>query len=227
MILLSHVLRESTPLYGNEGSVDLGKSRLIKSGDASNNTNLCFSAHSGTHIDAPFHFDDNGKKMTDFSPDFWFCTNPYLVEIDVKADEVIQLSRALPKLESIPKSTDILLIKTGFELFRESQPSDNSPYIFNNPGISPEIGIWLRKNLNLKMVGFDFISLTSYNNKELGRLSHINFLSSNLEGKLNDPILIVEDMTLKEIDSSPTSIVVAPLFFENADGGPVSVFANM
>jgi kynurenine formamidase len=60
MTVLHHILFPETPLYGGNGRLELKQICSISEGDTSNNTELSFPAHSGTHIDAPYHFDSGG-----------------------------------------------------------------------------------------------------------------------------------------------------------------------
>lgn len=221
-IFLSYLVTENSPRYGGKGIVSLPRTREISKGHTSNNSELHLAAHLGTHIDAPFHFDNNGKTVDSYPPDFWICKHPFLINYTAKPAEVIELDILLDQLEEIPSLCDFLLLNTQFSRFR----NDNvETYIFNNPGISPEIGTWLRKNTSVKMIGFDFISLSSYPQRELGRKAHKAFLSTlEINGEEIDPILIVEDMNLSKLEICPSKIIVSPLRYEMADGSPVTVF---
>jgi len=224
---LNHILTKSTPQYANTGIIEFEKSRSINDGDTSNNTNLKFSGHTGTHIDAPLHFDRHGKGLDVFRSDFWFCNHPFLIEYEATAAEVLTLSKLEKYLLKIPQETDFLLIKTGFEKHRSS--GSDSKYIFNGPGIAPDVGIWLRNHLAIKIIGFDFISLTNFKNRKLGREAHRSFLLTDkklLDKVVSEPILIVEDMHLSELNECPVNVCVIPLLYQNADGAPVTVIAN-
>ena len=224
---LNHILTKSTPQYANTGIIEFEKSRSINDGDTSNKTNLKFSGHTGTHIDAPLHFDQRGKSLDMFHSDFWFCNHPFLIEYEAAAEEVLTLSKLEKYLLKIPQETDFLLIKTGFEKYRSSGP--DSKYIFNGPGIGPDVGVWLRNHLAIKMIGFDFISLTSFKNRKLGREAHRSFLLTDkklLDKVVSEPILIVEDMHLSELNECPVNVCVIPFLYQNADGAPVTVIAN-
>jgi kynurenine formamidase len=75
------------------------------------------------------------------------------------------------------------------------------------------------------MIGFDFISLSSYAHRDLGREAHRAFLAElEIDGDNKDPILIIEDMDLSKIKICLSKIIVSPLRFEMADGAPVTVF---
>ena len=225
MIFLSYIIKENSPLYGNSDALSLRKTSNIHCGGTSNNTEITLPAHCGTHIDAPYHFDEQGKTLEQYPANYWCCNSPFIIEYQAHANEIIGCEQILRQLETIPSETDILILKTNFGDIRTSGPE--SDYIFNGPGLSPDIGIWLRKNRNIKMIGFDFISLSSYSNRELGREAHKAFLCKNYEG-LNGsaPILIIEDMDLTCLDVNPKKLTVLPLRFENSDGAPVTVIAE-
>ncbi len=228
-IYLNHVIEETSPLYGDSGCIHFARVRSIREGDSSNNTELSLPAHAGTHIDAPFHFDANGQCLDQFPADFWICRRPFLIEKPVEKDEIITLENWLLELEKIPEETDLLLIKTGFERFRHTfSATRDKTYIFNGPGLGPDVGLWLRRNRSLKMIGFDFISLTSYQHRELGREAHRAFLKTD-SGKKDsvEPILIIEDMKLADLHSSPRRVSVVPINYQQADGSPVTVLAEI
>jgi|TARA_B100000315_G_scaffold247539_1_gene276347 kynurenine formamidase len=67
MIYLSHVLSADTPTYGGIGLCRIEHSKNITKGDSSNNSQIHFSSHTGTHIDAPYHFYNDGKTIDDYS----------------------------------------------------------------------------------------------------------------------------------------------------------------
>jgi kynurenine formamidase len=225
MIALHHILSQETPLYGGNGLLELKQICSISDDDTSNNTELSFPAHSGTHIDAPYHFDPEGLSLDRFHPDFLLCKSPFLIEYSAQPGEIITLTSLLPLLQKIPVGTDLLLIRSGMETLRRSDPGS---YIFHGAGLVPEIGLWLRKNRKLKMIGFDWISLTCYENRSLGRDAHKAFLSSVINGiKNTNPVLIIEDMKLSDAPTALMNVLVSPLLYWQADGSPVSVWGNL
>ncbi|MDH5719785.1 MAG: cyclase family protein [Spirochaetia bacterium] len=224
-IYLSHKLEVSTPAYGNGEKLSIQRVKSIDVGDSSNNSVLIMSTHLGTHVDSPFHFDLRGRTLDKISANEWVYNNVYLIEYHAKPCELIGGHDWLEIFNQIPVETDLLLVKTDFEKYRNEareKPYD-SQYIFKNPGWRPEAGSWLRKNRKIRAVGFDFISLTSYENRELGREAHRAFLGTNDD---TEPILIVEDMKLSEINKNPKQVIILPIIFENADGSPVTVIAR-
>ena len=65
----------------------------------------------------------------------------------------------------------------------------------------------------------DFISLTSYQHRALGKVAHREFLGEN-------DILLVEDMKLDELKKSPTSVICLPILIKGIDGCPVTILAE-
>ena len=65
----------------------------------------------------------------------------------------------------------------------------------------------------------DTISLTSYQNRVLGRESHRKFLGEN-------DILLVEDMNLKNLNSQPVELMCFPILIKEVDGCPVTIIAK-
>lgn len=121
--------------------------------------------------------------------------------------------------KSIPSSVEILLIRTGYEKYRGSEK-----YWNDNPGFSQKVADYLRSRFpSLRCIGFDFISLTSWKHRDIGKIVHGEFLSP---GKNIRPVLIIEDMALVNIQDKLNRITVAPLMVEGSDGGPVTVFGE-
>ena len=75
-------------------------------------------------------------------------------------------------------------------------------YSCDNPGIHPEVGIYLR---------------------ELGREAHRAFLG---QGGKNDPILIIEDMDLSCDLTKLRELWVLPLRVEKIDSAPCTVIGG-
>lgn len=215
---LSHSLNESTPSYGNRDSIIIEANSSISAGDSANSQKWTFTTnHLGTHIDTPKHFDTHGRSLTDFENEFWWFQSVQIVDVPLNEGRLIQVE----DLRSYMKNeTEILLIRTGYESFRTK-----TKYWQDNPGISYHCCAWLRKNYtNLKVIGFDFLSLTSWNFREEGKKAHLALLSNDFCN--SGPICIIEDMSLVGVKDAISQLIVAPLFIEGADGGPVTVFAK-
>lgn len=213
-IYLSYFLDENTPLYGGEKGIGVVPDREIRNGDTANTKRLKLHNHSGTHIDFPNHFFEDGKMSQHYEADFWIFNHPFLIEYEVSENELILLSKQA--IQSIPSDTDFLILKTGFSKYR-----DEEAYWKYNPGLHPDLSEKLKMYLpKLKVLGVDLISITSFQDRPSGRIAHKHFLG----GK---PILLIEDMKLDQLIMSPIKIVCLPLLATGLDGAPVTIIAEI
>lgn len=213
VLLLSHTLSESSPGYGGKQGFFRKQTRKICEGDTCNNEEWTLSNHMGTHMDFPLHFFAEGKGLTDFLPTEFVNYQIQLLELPgIEPSTLIDPSFLEGKILA---DTEILLLKTHFEKHRAEET-----YWSRGPGMHPESANYLREVApNIKMIGFDFISLSSYTNREVGRVAHRQFLDPQ------KPILIIEDMALEKLTVSPKQMVISPLWVEKSDGAPVTVWA--
>ena len=216
IISLSHWIDENTPSFGNKGGFLRKSISSISKGRNSNSEYWELNNHIGTHIDFPMHFDDSGKSSSDYEQPFFIFNKIGIVYFDkvVKPNQLINYELLSEKLEKLSADTQIILIKTGFEKFRNS-----NIYWENNPSFDSNISTNLKtKFKNLKIIGFDTISLTSFNNKDMGKKAHLEFL------KVKPPVLIIEDMKLSVLEKEdlPLEIHIFPLMIKDSDGSPIN-----
>lgn len=213
-IFLSFFINEQTPIYGGEKAILVEKRSEISKGASSNTKYLKLPNHSGTHIDFPNHFSDEGKIINDYPASFWQFKKVHVISYTAKSDEIID--DKLVQINDIPSDTEFLIINTEFGRYREEKI-----YWNNNPGLSPSLASHLKTRCpNLKAIGFDFISLTSYQNRLLGRVAHKSFLIAN-------DILLIEDMKLDQINGKVIKSVTAlPLLIDEIDGCPITIIAE-
>ena len=216
-IYLSHFLTPNTPTYGDRDKFSIQENSSISKGDTANSFSMNFSTnHMGTHIDLPKHFFGDGKSLNDFDPDYWFYNNVSVVDIPKGNGELIIPEDFLNS--GIDENCDILLIRTGFERYRKEKT-----YWEENPGIDPSVADFLRSEYpKIRTIGFDFISLTSFQHRELGKEAHRKFL-----GGENDFITIIEDMHLSDLNSSPRKIVLLPILISGIDASPITIIAEL
>jgi len=219
LIRLSHVLSETTPSYGNRDNFRVHKNSSISKGDSVNTSRWEFTNnHIGTHVDVPLHFNPEGLATDQIDINDWIFEKVILIDVPCSFARLINNKDIMDY--NIPPDVDMLLIRTGFENYR-----DQSKYYNDNPGLDEKLAHFLRGRLpNLRCIGFDFISLTSWKSRAEGRQSHKAFLCPE-DGVL--PIIVVEDMSLKELKSPIEWLIVAPLIVADSNGGPVTVFAKV
>lgn len=215
-VLLSHVLKQDTPSYGNRDKVIIRVNSCIRGGETANSSCLVLSNnHIGTHIDVPRHFSDNGKRTTDYPIGDYVFEKCQVIDVPCDNARLITIS----DLKGLHEDDDLLLIRTGYEAKR-----GKDEYWNNNPGLDPKLADELREKCpNIRCVGFDFISVTSWQHRAEGRLAHKNFLAPDNGDR---EIWAIEDMSLMNAPDKIEKVVIAPLLVEDGNGTAVTVIAE-
>jgi len=171
---------------------------------------LFLSSHTGTHIDAPFHFVKNGKKIHEILPER-LVNEAALIKIKKKANQSI-LKTDIQKFEKKHgqiKSGTAVVFWTGWQKNLEEEF-----YFSKNPGLAVSAAKYLvSKKINL--VAIDSPSI------DLG--SDLKFSVHHILAKNN--ILIVENLAnLEKINSDKFHLITSPLKLKNATGSPIRAF---
>ena len=217
LIFMSHSLNEDTPTYGDRDQLSISVKSEIVEGIGANTSVINFSNnHMGTHMDTPFHFCMDGKKTLDYDADDFYYTKVAVVKCPCNEAKLIQ--REDLNLDNVPKDVDFLLIDMDYEKHRMKDKYHN-----DNPGLHASLANELRVEFkDLKIIGFDAISLTSWKYRPEGREGHRSFLCGD------NPFLIIEDVSFKNLKNNKIEwAVVAPLRSTDGNGGPVTIMAKL
>jgi kynurenine formamidase len=170
------------------------------------------SSHTGTHLDAPYHFAKKGAKIHQI-PVTRLIGNALLIKIKKAKDQAITKKDLLEferKNGKIQNFSSIIF-------FTDWQKNLNKKYYFtNNPGLSKSATDYLvSKKINL--IGIDSPSI------DLG--SDKSFTAHKILAKNN--ILIVENLSnLEKIPILKFNFIILPLKLKDATGSPVRAIAN-
>ena len=172
---------------------------------------LFLSTHTGTHMDAPYHFLEKGAKIHEISLKK-LVSEAVLIKSKKKGGESITKIDIQKFEKKHGKITDFssVIFYTGWQ--RNLQ---KKYYFTKNPGLSVSAAKYLAsKKINL--VGIDSPSI------DLGKDS--KFSVHQIFAKKG--MLIVENLAnLEKIKSSKFHLVVLPLKLKNATGSPVRAIA--
>ena len=172
---------------------------------------LFLSTHTGTHMDAPYHFLEKGAKIHEISLKK-LVSEAILIKSKKKSGESITKTdiQKFEKKHGKIASFSSVIFYTGWQ--RNLQ---KKYYFTKNPGLSVSAAKYLAsKKINL--VGIDSPSI------DLGTDS--KFSVHQIFAKKG--ILIVENLaSLEKIKSSKFHLVVLPLKLKNATGSPVRAIA--
>ncbi len=224
IIFLSYILNENSPSYGNRNVFQITKNSDINKGDIANDSSIKTTVHIGTHLDMPYHFYEDGQTIGDFPADFWVFSKKEILFIELKVEngELIIKDKLIDELEKIVLNSQfsilnykLLIVKTGICNIREDEK-----YWKENYGFAPEIYDYLiEKFTNIRVFGFDSISISCFKDRMIGREAHKRFLNPKR------PILLLEDMDLRYINKNINlnKIIIAPLRIAKCDGLPCTI----
>lgn len=191
----------------------------IAQGKSSNTSYIELFAHTGTHIDMPWHFNDKGWKILDFDIGDFVFQNVILVDIPKGAYEPV-LWEELAPFETQLHEADALLIRTGFGEQRVKNPD---LYIQATPGLSLEAAIKLSGFDNLSCIGVDFISIENVDQaRKIGYPIHHALLDRP------QPLILLEDANLSVLEMSKINrIYLFPLRIDGLEASPVTAVAEI
>ncbi|MGG1676062.1 arylformamidase [Neobacillus sp. NRS-1170] len=158
---------------------------------------ITMSAHTGTHIDAPFHFDNDGKKVIDLDLDL------YMGEA-----RVIHLQET--NSIGVKDLADMNLKGVTRLLIRTDAWKDRSVFPESIPPIEPELASYLSE-LGVRLIGLDLPSVDQIDSKELS--AHHELTRFNIH--------ILEGLVLDEVTPGNFELAALPLPLVEADGSPV------
>ena len=172
---------------------------------------LFLSTHTGTHMDAPYHFLEKGAKIHEISLKK-LVSEAVLIKSKKKGGESItkiDIQKFEKKHGKIASFSSVIFY-TGWQ--RNLQ---KKYYFTKNPGLSVSAAKYLASK-KISLVGIDSPSI------DLGTNS--KFSVHQIFAKKE--ILIVENLAnLEKIKSSKFHLVVLPLKLKNATGSPVRAIA--
>ncbi|WP_152656587.1 arylformamidase [Oceanobacillus sp. CFH 90083] len=155
------------------------------------------SAHIGTHVDAPFHFLNDGKRILDLDIERYI--GPCMVidlsdfdEIDKNALRAKGLSHA-----------ERLLIKTALPNQPERFPEEVPPITADGAAYMQSLGV--------KLVGVDTPSVDRISSKDL----------TGHHALYQHDIYILENVMLDHVEEGAYELIALPLALEEGDGSPV------
>ncbi|MFQ5497117.1 MAG: cyclase family protein [Nitrosopumilus sp.] len=173
---------------------------------------LFLSSHTGTHLDAPYHFVKNGIKIHQIPLDRLVGLG-ILIKLQKSSNSPITKQDIVyfeKNNEKIPNNSSVFFY-TGWQ---KNLKKDN--YFTENPGLEISAAKYLTsKKINL--IGIDSPSI------DLGKDE--SFSVHKIFSKNN--ILIVENLTnLNKIFSKEFNFTILPLKLKNATGSPVRAIAS-
>lgn len=196
-------LREGMATYGGtEPGPKLQYHSLMSRGDSANVSELSLGSHTGTHVDSPHHFLDNGVGV-DQIPAGHMVGPAYVAEFKGSA----HITAADLEAARIPPGTTRLLAKTTNAAYCGDASFHPDFVAFDDDAAG-----WLAERFVL--VGIDYLSIERYR-------SPTHTVHKAL---LEKGAVILEGLDLRAVSPGGYFLVCAPLNVVGADGAPARVY---
>ena len=189
------------PVWPGDPQIVLERYHSISQGYASNNSKIACSVHSGTHVDAPAHFIEDGITVEELPLDILIgpATVMELPEADTITPEILEA-------RDLPPETRRLLFKTkNSDLWTEPDHQFNADFV----ALSPAAAGWI-VNREIDLVGIDYLSIQMF--KDIEPLTHRKLLEAG--------IVIVEGLDLRKVNPGNYQLVCLPIKLAGSEGAP-------
>ncbi len=198
IIDISLCISEKMVTWKNENSPHILQYSSITEGDSANTSSIKMDLHTGTHVDVPYHFLRNGKKLESME------ISNFIGDCYVKELKCETISREILETTKIP-DTERILFKTLNNKFYNSET-----FAENYTGIEIDAAQWLVEK-KMKLVGIDYLSVESYLNKTFP--VHKILLRNN--------VMILEGINLKDVKEGFYKLIALPLKIRGVEASPV------
>ncbi len=194
---ISQVLNDKIPVWPGDTPFQYKISWGMEESGSVNVGQVTMSTHTGTHIDAPYHFDNDGKKVIELDFNL-YIGNALVIQLQMPS------SIGLKELEGVQlQGVKRLLIRTNAW-------QDKTVFPESIPHIEPELAAYLAEQ-GVQLLGLDLPSVDPLDSKELSAHHELN----------RRGIHILEGLVLDKIEPGKYELAALPLPLEQADGSPV------
>ncbi len=195
-------MRPGMTVWPGDPVFELEAASRIREGASCNTSLLRLSTHTGTHCDAPWHFEDGGKHMHELDSTLFF--GPALV-IEWPEPRMIRAA----DLPDGPLPTRVL-----FKTPNSDRPVD-APFFEEFVALEEDAAHRLVER-GVRLVGIDYLSVAPKGRS--GPTHH---------ALLRREVLIVEGLRLAGIPAGLHEFIVFPMPLADADGAPCRAFVGI
>jgi arylformamidase len=189
------------PVWPGDPPVVLERVSSMDAGAHDNVSRLECSVHTGTHVDAPHHFLNDGRTVESLSLDM--MTGP--AQVIQIPDQVSLITSDILKKFTIPSGTSRLLLKTrNSKIWKRSERDFVTDFV----GVSLDGAEWLVR-ARIKLVGIDYLSIAPYHESEPVH-----------QALLKPGMIILEGLDLSSVSPGVYDLYCLPLKLVGSDGAP-------
>jgi len=188
-------LRHGMAHYPADPPIELETVLDVNKGETVNLKRYSFGSHSGTHVDAPYHFFADGKKADELPVDYFIGTAkvfPFVANI--RAEDLTELDI---------EADDIVLFKT-----RESSLLNDQEYDPNHVCVLESAAQYLAK-IGVRAVGIDCLSIET----DTAYPTHRILLGAGIP--------IIEGLDLSQTEPGVYHMTAMVMHIQSSDGVPI------
>jgi len=197
---ISLPVSSTLPVWPGDPQVALIAAASLSNGDPCNLTEIRMGAHTGTHIDAPYHFLSDGAKIDVIA--LSTLIGPCLV-VEVDAQKMIRKDDLIKR--NLAGHSRIIFKTRNSQLWVQSSSKFTADYV----AIDAEAASYLA-GMKIVLVGIDYLSVDAY--QSAGALVHRIFLQNN--------IVILEGLNLSDVAAGVYELICAPLRLVGCEAAP-------
>jgi len=186
-------------VYPGNPEIRFTPQQEIAKGAGANVTSLAFGSHTGTHVDAPKHFFDDGRTVDQLALDV-LMGPAVLVDVD---DTVMAVGKAELARHELKGHTRVLIKSRNSAFVRGPKFVPDYTYL------APDGAEYL-VSLGVKLVGVDYYSVEQFHSGH--HRTHRTLLERD--------VVIVEGLDLSMPPMGPYDLRVLPLCLVGLDGAP-------
>ena len=201
IIDISVPLQSDMPIWPGSIGIHITRIKSFEDGDMVNVSKLECDVHTGTHIDAPSHFVENGATIEKLPLDI--LIGPVVV-VDLPDVNIITASD-LDNL-GLPQGTKRLLFRTSnSELWRNEISEFQKDYV----ALSSDAARWI-VDQEIHLIGVDYLSVQCYSDNPI---THQILLKAG--------VIIVEGLNLIDVKQGTYQLICLPINLVGVEGAPV------
>ena len=197
LIDISQPLKRGVPVWPGDTEFSFELAWTKEESGSVNVGRITMSTHTGTHIDAPFHFEDDGSKVIELDPTVYVGPARLIDLPEVKSIGAEDLKGHLS--EGISR----VLIRTGSWRDRNRFP-ENITYL--RPDAAP-----LLADRGVRLIGVDVPSVDPIESKVLRAHHALHACGGH----------ILEGLVLDKVEPGDNELLSLPLPLQGSDGSPV------
>lgn len=198
---ISLTIAPDLPIWPGDPDIELDQTESMDKGGHVNVTRMNISVHTGTHVDAPHHFLNDGRTVEQLSLEV--LTGPcYVVQLPDGVEAIT--SEVLDRTEITSDMKRVLFGTRNSHLWSKGEVAFQTDFV----AITEDGAEWLAEH-GVQLVGVDYLSVAPY---EDSNPTHEILLKAG--------VVIVEGLNLSKVMRGFYDLYCLPLKIAGSDGAP-------